>query len=88
VHGEMLEFAARHRIRRIVEEFPMTEEGIMECMERLEEGKMRYRGVLVAQQISCSSHFTRRCIKSLAAYLNSHICVASTLYICVTALRS
>jgi D-arabinose 1-dehydrogenase-like Zn-dependent alcohol dehydrogenase len=49
VHGEMLEFAARHRIRRVIEEFPMTEEGIMECMERLEEGKMRYRGALVAQ---------------------------------------
>jgi D-arabinose 1-dehydrogenase-like Zn-dependent alcohol dehydrogenase len=49
LQGEMLEFAARHGIRPIVEEFPLKEEGIMECIERLEEGKIRYRGVLVAQ---------------------------------------
>jgi D-arabinose 1-dehydrogenase-like Zn-dependent alcohol dehydrogenase len=49
VHREMLEFATRHVIRPIVEEFPMTEGGITECMKRLEAGKMRHRGVVVAQ---------------------------------------
>jgi D-arabinose 1-dehydrogenase-like Zn-dependent alcohol dehydrogenase len=49
VHTEMLAFAARQGIRPIVEEFPMTVGGIEECMKRLEDGKMRYRGVLVAQ---------------------------------------
>ncbi len=46
---EMLEFAAKHGIKPIIEEFPMTVEGITESMKRLEDGKMRYRGVLVAQ---------------------------------------
>lgn len=49
VHREMLEFAARHQIRPIIEQFPMTVEGINEAMERLGSGKMRYRGVLIAQ---------------------------------------
>jgi len=31
VHRETLEFAARHGIRLIIEEFPMTEAGITEC---------------------------------------------------------
>jgi D-arabinose 1-dehydrogenase-like Zn-dependent alcohol dehydrogenase len=49
VHREMLEFAARHNIRPIIEQFPMTVDGINEAMERLGSGKMRYRGVLIAQ---------------------------------------
>ncbi|KAH6674456.1 putative NADP-dependent alcohol dehydrogenase C 2 [Halenospora varia] len=49
VHREMLEFAGKHGIKPIVETFPMTVEGIEESMSRLAEGKMRYRGVLVAQ---------------------------------------
>ena len=48
VHREMLAFAAQHGIRPIIEEFPMTVEGIEESMKKLEEGKMRYRGVVVA----------------------------------------
>jgi D-arabinose 1-dehydrogenase-like Zn-dependent alcohol dehydrogenase len=48
VHREMLEFAAQHRIRPIIETFPMTVEGIETCMQKLDGGKMRYRGVLVA----------------------------------------
>jgi D-arabinose 1-dehydrogenase-like Zn-dependent alcohol dehydrogenase len=48
VHREMIEFAAHHGIRPIIEEFPMTVEGIEESMMKLEEGKMRYRGVVVA----------------------------------------
>jgi D-arabinose 1-dehydrogenase-like Zn-dependent alcohol dehydrogenase len=44
---EMLEFAARHRIRPIVMTFPLNLDGIEEAMEALRQGKMRYRGVLV-----------------------------------------
>jgi len=47
VHNEMFAFAAQHQIRPVIEKFPMTVEGIEACMTKLEEGKMRYRGVLV-----------------------------------------
>jgi D-arabinose 1-dehydrogenase-like Zn-dependent alcohol dehydrogenase len=49
VHKEMLAFAAHHSIRPIIEQFPMTVEGITESMKKLEDGKMRYRAVVVAQ---------------------------------------
>jgi len=49
VHKDMLAFAAYHKIRPIIEQFPMTVEGIEESMKKLEEGKMRYRGVIVVQ---------------------------------------
>jgi len=49
VHREMIEFAALHGIRPVIEEFPLTVEGITEAMDRLNAGKMRYRGVLAAQ---------------------------------------
>ncbi|KAI9737263.1 MAG: hypothetical protein M1818_005796 [Claussenomyces sp. TS43310] len=48
VHRDMLRFAAVHGIRPIIEEFPMSVEGIEEAMARLAEGKMRYRGVFAA----------------------------------------
>jgi len=48
--NQMLDFAARHEIRPMIEEFPMTEEGIKEAMEKLEGGKLRYRAVLKVQQ--------------------------------------
>lgn len=48
VHCDMLEFAARHHIRPIIEQFPLSVEGITEALEKLQSGKMRYRGVLVA----------------------------------------
>lgn len=47
VHQRMLDFAALHKIEPIVEKFPMTVDGVTEAMHRLEEGDMRYRGVLV-----------------------------------------
>ncbi|KAB8300934.1 hypothetical protein EYC80_002859 [Monilinia laxa] len=50
IHRDMLAFAAHHNIRPIIEEFPMSEEGIQEAMKKLEDGKMRYRGVAVAPQ--------------------------------------
>lgn len=47
-HVEMLRFAARHRIEPQIELFDMNEEGVGLAFARLEAGKMRYRGVLVA----------------------------------------
>jgi D-arabinose 1-dehydrogenase-like Zn-dependent alcohol dehydrogenase len=47
VHKEMLAFAAQHNIRPIIEQFPMTLEGIEKGMKKLQDGKMRYRGVIV-----------------------------------------
>lgn len=44
----MLAFAAKHDIKPVVEKFPLTQQGITEAMRKLEEGKMRYRGVVVA----------------------------------------
>ncbi|KAF2861341.1 GroES-like protein [Piedraia hortae CBS 480.64] len=49
-HRRMLEFAALHGIKPVVETFPMTEEGIKEAVEKLEKGQMRYRGVLVPKK--------------------------------------
>ncbi|KAJ6521940.1 chaperonin 10-like protein [Mycena vulgaris] len=50
VQRKMLDFAARHKIKPIIERFPMTRSGVEEGMARLRDGKMRYRGVLVVQQ--------------------------------------
>ncbi|KAI5815154.1 NADP-dependent alcohol dehydrogenase [Pyronema omphalodes] len=47
VHNEMLEFAARHNIKAMIQEFPMSEEGITEAFDKLDTGKLRYRAVLV-----------------------------------------
>ncbi|KAJ7628947.1 chaperonin 10-like protein [Roridomyces roridus] len=48
VHTKMLQFAAAHQVKPIIEHFPMTKAGVEEGMARLREGRMRYRGVLVA----------------------------------------
>ena len=45
---EMLAFAAEHGVRPIIEQFPMTEEGAAQAIEKLVTGKIRYRGVLAA----------------------------------------
>ncbi|KAJ7810299.1 putative NADP-dependent alcohol dehydrogenase C 2 [Mycena olivaceomarginata] len=45
---KMLNFAARNHITPIVEKFPLTKSGVEDAMARLREGKMRYKGVLVA----------------------------------------
>ncbi|KAF3484420.1 NADP-dependent alcohol dehydrogenase [Arthroderma uncinatum] len=42
----MLDFAARHRVKPIVQKFPLTAEGINTAMRKLDEGTVRYRGVL------------------------------------------
>ncbi|PON23364.1 hypothetical protein TGAM01_v207891 [Trichoderma gamsii] len=44
----MLQFAVKHDIKPSIERFPMTAEGITNAFERLEGGKLRYRGVLEA----------------------------------------
>ncbi|KAJ7680701.1 chaperonin 10-like protein [Mycena polygramma] len=49
VHRKMLDFAARNKIIPIIERFPMTKEGVEDGMQKLRDGKMRYRGVLVAK---------------------------------------
>lgn len=47
LHRQMLEFAALHGIKPIVEKFPMTEEGIKDAIDKLEKGQVTYRAVLV-----------------------------------------
>jgi D-arabinose 1-dehydrogenase-like Zn-dependent alcohol dehydrogenase len=42
----MLEFAARHKIQAVIEEFPMNEAGIEKAFDKLENGGLRYRAVL------------------------------------------
>ncbi|KAH8809190.1 NADP-dependent alcohol dehydrogenase [Xylogone sp. PMI_703] len=44
----MLEFAAKHGIRPQIEKFPLSQPGITTAMQKLRDGKMRYRGVVVA----------------------------------------
>ena len=48
-HKAMLVFAARHGIKPMINEYKMTEEGIEEAFRALEGGRVKYRGVLVAQ---------------------------------------
>ncbi|KAJ3872031.1 chaperonin 10-like protein [Lentinula edodes] len=43
---KMLEFAERHKICPIIENFPMTEAGIVAAIEKLKNGQIRYRAVL------------------------------------------
>lgn len=48
VHRDMLDFAAFHGIKPVNMTFPLTLDGVKQSLNTLEEGKMRYRGVLVA----------------------------------------
>ena len=43
---KMLDFCVRHGVKPQVQKFPMTQKGITEALKTLEEGKMRYRGVM------------------------------------------
>lgn len=49
-HRDMLDFAAHHGTKPIIMTYPMSVEGIQECLKTLQDGKMRYRGVLVADK--------------------------------------
>lgn len=42
----MLDFASRTGVKAMVEEFPMTENGITQAFDKMESGKLRYRAVL------------------------------------------
>ncbi|KAJ9145040.1 NADP-dependent alcohol dehydrogenase [Pleurostoma richardsiae] len=44
----MLAFSAKHGVKPRIQKFPMTQAGVTEAMQKLRDGKMRYRGVLVA----------------------------------------
>lgn len=46
IHKDMLEFAALHGITPVVQEFPMSEEGIKDAMDKLEKGEVHFRAVL------------------------------------------
>ncbi|OQE42336.1 hypothetical protein PENCOP_c004G04162 [Penicillium coprophilum] len=48
VHKDMLEFAAFHNIKPVKMTFPLTLDGVKQALKTLDDGKMRYRGVLVA----------------------------------------
>ncbi|KAH7126032.1 chaperonin 10-like protein [Dactylonectria macrodidyma] len=49
VHRKMLDFAAFHGVKPLIETFEMTEDGIREAVERLELGKLHFRAVLKGQ---------------------------------------
>ncbi|UKZ83022.1 hypothetical protein TrVFT333_010823 [Trichoderma virens FT-333] len=46
---KMLDFAVKHDIKPIVMKWPLNTQGVEDSMKALREGKMRYRGVLVAE---------------------------------------
>jgi D-arabinose 1-dehydrogenase-like Zn-dependent alcohol dehydrogenase len=48
-YDKLLAFAALHGVKPISEKFPLNGEGIEEALKKLEEGTVRYRGVLVAE---------------------------------------
>ncbi|KAL6831148.1 GroES-like protein [Trichoderma sp. SZMC 28015] len=50
IHRKMLEFAALHKIKPVIERFEMSEDGINKAFERLEAGKVQYRVVLLPTQ--------------------------------------
>lgn len=45
-YDKLLAFAALHGVKPMIEKFPMSTEGVEQSLKKLEEGKMRYRGVL------------------------------------------
>ncbi|KAI1762971.1 GroES-like protein [Hypoxylon sp. FL1150] len=49
VQKRMLDFAALHQIKPVLEIFPMTEAGIQEAMDKLEKGQIHFRAVLKPQ---------------------------------------
>lgn len=49
VHVDMLNFAATHGIKPATELFEFSEKGLQEAVDKLNAGKIRYRGVLVRE---------------------------------------
>jgi len=48
VHDDMLAFAANNHVKPAIEKFEFSENGFAEALAKLNSGKLRYRGVLVA----------------------------------------
>ncbi|KAH7029911.1 alcohol dehydrogenase [Microdochium trichocladiopsis] len=46
---QMLRFAAKRGVRPQIETFPMNQKGVSDAMQKLRDGKMRYRGVVVVE---------------------------------------
>jgi D-arabinose 1-dehydrogenase-like Zn-dependent alcohol dehydrogenase len=46
VHRQMMEFAAQHNIKPVIQIFPMTEEGVADAINKLESGNLHFRAVL------------------------------------------
>jgi len=46
-HRQMLDFAALHNIKPIIEKFPMSEDGLKSAIDKLQNGDIYYRAVLV-----------------------------------------
>ena len=46
---KMLKFAVQHDIKPMIMTWPLNKEGIEDAMTTLIEGRMRYRGVLIAE---------------------------------------
>lgn len=51
-HHQMLAFAALHDIKPIIEKFPMSEDGLKKAMDKLTEGDIYYRAVLLNENKS------------------------------------
>lgn len=49
IHREMLKFAALHQIKPVIQEFPLSEAGIKDAMDKLEKGEVHFRAVLKPQ---------------------------------------
>lgn len=49
LHVKMLHFVAQHHVEPIIQQFPLSLEGIEEAMRELDNGEVRYRAVLVAE---------------------------------------
>lgn len=49
LHRRMLDFAAYHEIKPVLQKWPLTVQGIKEAFKRLDENTMRYRAVVVAE---------------------------------------
>ncbi|KAF2816996.1 GroES-like protein [Mytilinidion resinicola] len=51
IHTRMLAFAAQHSIKPTVMKFPMNVDGITDALQTLNDGKMRYRAVLMPEKV-------------------------------------
>lgn len=49
IQRRMLEFAAFHGIKPVIEKFPMNEESINRAMDKLNDGDVHYRGVFIPE---------------------------------------